>query len=170
MKKPDKKPKIGPLQNKPYTPNQMPSLVDSHKRKLDVGEIVVIACYKTKAEVPPNVAAMSILMELQQPGTIKEQFGNTLFIAHPSKEPGKFIFRALNADTVENYLESAKKFIYLMKQQGATTLATQFTGEKILRFVKLVANDLAREMGGGIEYRIYKRGDEYMVTVKLAGV
>lgn len=161
---------LKPLQEEQYDKTNKPSLVDSSKKKLDVGRIAVIAAYETESEQPPNAVAMSILLELQQPNTLFKQFGNTLFIAHPSKEPGKFIFRALNADTVENYLESAKKFIYLMKQQGATELATQFTGEKILRFIKLVAKEMVQEDGAPIGYRAYKRGDEYLVAITLTGV
>ena len=72
-------PQVKPLQDKPYTPNQMPSLVDSKKEELDVGRIVMVASYQTKAPVPPNMVAMSILMELQQPNTINEKIGNTVF-------------------------------------------------------------------------------------------
>lgn len=160
---------IKPLQDKPYTPNQMPSLVDSKKQKLDVGRIVMIASYHTKAPVPPNMVAMSILLELQQPDTIHEQIGNTVFIAHPAKLEGKYVFRALNADTAANYVENAKQFIYLMRERGATELATQFSDKRLLRFIKMVAEDMLQDDGAPLGYRAFQnKNGEYLVAITLA--
>lgn len=161
---------VKPLQDKPYTPNQMPSLVDSKQQMLDVGRVVMIASYHTKSSVPPNLVAMSILLELQQPGTINEQIGNTIFIAHPSKLQGKYVFRALNADTVENYVENAKQFIYKMRDLGATELSAQFSDKRLLRFVKLVAESMIQEDGAPLGYRTYQNKDgEYLVAITLVG-
>ena len=160
---------LKPIQEEAYDQSKTPELVDSKKEQLDIGKIVVIASYHTKSEAPPNQVAMAILLELQQPNTIQQIIGNTLFIAHPSKVEGKYIFRALNADTVENYLESAKQFIRLMQENGATELATQFNDKRLLRFIKMVADSMVNEDNAPVAYRAFQKGDQYLVAITLVG-
>lgn len=160
---------LKPLQDKPYTPGEKPDTVDSKKEVLDVGRIVVIASYHTESKSPPNQVAMSILMELQQPETIVEQIGNTLFIAHKSEQnPNNYVFRGINADTAQNYMENAKQFIYKMKAQGVKQLATQFTGNKILQMIKASAKQMQTNPNTPVDFRLYKRGDDYLVNIILS--
>lgn len=161
--------KLPPLQKEAYQKDKVPPLVDSQKEQLDIGKIVVIATYHTDSPAPPNQVAMSILLELQQPGTIPQIIGNTLFIAHPSKQQGKYIFRALNADTPRNYFENSKLFIRSMQKQGAIELATQFNDKRILRLIKMAAESMLNEDNAPVGYRAYQRDGEYLVAITLAG-
>lgn len=162
---------LEPIQSEDYSKDKVPPLVDSQREQLNIGQIVVIAAYHTKSEEPPNAVAMAVLFELQQPNTITEQYGNTLFIAHESKVPKHFVFRALNADTAQNYLENAKLFIRRMQEAGAVELATQFNDAKLLKFIKLVAQEMLQEDSAPIGYREYKnQNGEYLVAITLTGV
>lgn len=159
---------LKPLQAE-YRQSDKPDLVDSKKEQLDIGRIVVIATYHTKSDSPPNQVAMSVLLELQQPKTITKIIGNTLFIAHESEEPGKFIFRALNADVVRNYFDSSKQFIRYMMENGASELATQFQDERLLKFIKAVADSMMKEEHAPVGAKVYQKGDMYMVAISLRG-
>ena len=159
---------IQPLQDNPYERDQTPPLVDSKKEDLDVGRIAVIATYHTHSEAPPNQVAMAILMELQQPGTLPVKIGNTLFLAHESKEPKHYIFRALNADTAENYANNSEEFIRRMDQEGAIELATQFSDPRLLSMIKAVALRMSKQGDGPAGYRVYQSKDgQYLVAITL---
>lgn len=161
---------LKPIQSEDYSKDKVPPLVDSQQEQLNIGQIVVIAAHHTKSEDPPNAVAMAILLELQQPNTIHEQYGNTVFIAHESKLPKHFVFRALNADTASNYLENAKQFIRRMQEAGAVELATQFNDARLLKFIKLVAQEMLQEDSAPIGYREFKnQNGEYLVAITLVG-
>lgn len=161
-----KPPQVKPLQDKPYKQGEMPALVDSKKQQLDIGRITVIAAYHTKSTVPPNMVAMALLLELQQPGTKHVQFGNTLFIVHEAKNaPRRVVFRGLNADTANNYANNAMEFLKWAYDEGYDVGATQFSDPAILRLIRFISKSFPRE---GMGYSAQKLpGNEYAVLVKF---
>jgi len=104
----------------------MSKMVNSNQKKLDSSAIIMIALENTKSKYPPKVAFPAIVTEMSHPNTDIKQIGNTLFILHKaSKEQAAF--KALNADTANNFIENSKKYaVYAKKELGLKILVAQF--------------------------------------------
>lgn len=134
----------------------MASMVDSKTKKLDPATIVVTALENTKSEYPPQVALPAVMTEMNQPNTEVKQLGNTLFILHKGKGEEAF-FKALNADTARNFVESSREFVtYARKKLGIKLLVTEFTDPAISTlFAAISKNPPMPNMG----YEEYKTTD-----------
>lgn len=110
--------------------------VDSNKQTLNLADIVTYGIENAKSGVPIQQALPAIIQELNGPNCITKQIGNTLFIVHPDKE-GKGYFRALNADTAQNYIKNSGKFLVWAKEKlRMKFLVTQFKGQGIEMITK----------------------------------
>ena len=117
-------------------------LVDSKQKQLSMQDIVKIALQETEAQYDFKPAFFSIIKEITLPNTTPLRIGNTLFIIHAyPKDPSKAMFRALNADTAQNYLENSKKFIKEAKDMNIKLLISQFKSPSILQIFRAIAKN-----------------------------
>lgn len=134
----------------------MASMVDSKTQKLNSAQIIKIALENTKSGYPANVAMPAVLVEMKQPNTEVKQMGNTLFILHKGKD-GQSFFKALNADTARNFVESSRQFVvYAKKTLGQNLLVTEFKDPAISTLFKAISKNPPMP---GMGYKEYKTTD-----------
>lgn len=117
-------------------------LVDSKHQELSNEEIVRIAAEETNSPYSPEQVEASIMAEARTPNTLVIRQGNTLFMLHraPSR-PDVGVFRALNADTAQNYLENSMMFVKACKSMGFKTIVSQFTDPSIINIYKYISRN-----------------------------
>ena len=81
--------------------------VDSHKRKLSPKEIIETFAKDYGNGHSPNMVINSITNEIKSKQSKLMQQGNTAFLVSPAKNKTA-VFRALNADTAQNYVADRK--------------------------------------------------------------
>lgn len=134
----------------------MASMVDSKTQKLNSVQIIKTALENTKSKYPANVALPAITVEMKQPNTDVKQIGNTLFIMHMGKD-GQSFFKALNADTARNFVESSRQYVvYAKKQLGQKILVTEFNDPAISTLFKAISKNPPMP---GMGYKEYKTTD-----------
>jgi hypothetical protein len=138
-------------------------LVDSKKKELGVEAILMIAAQETKSPHPASTVFAAMVKEMNMPGTSVVRNGNTLFVIHVG-EGRVGLFRALNADTARNYLESSYAFIQGAYKMGFDTLVSEFEDPTIMNIFKAISRNPPLE-GMGYKAERTKRG--FRVTVKL---
>jgi hypothetical protein len=138
-------------------------LVDSNKKKLGEQAILMIAAQETKSPHPASAIYAAMVKEMNMPGVTVVREGNTIFIIHVAEGRVGF-FRALNADTARNYLESSYAFIQAAYKMGFDTLVSDFEDPTIMNIFKAISRNPPQE-GMGYKAERTKRG--FRVTVKL---
>ena len=117
----------------------MSSFVDSKHQKLSTEEIIGIAAKETGGKYSVDQIKASLTMETYQLKALVLQEGNTLFVIHQAKTNPKIaVFRALNADTMPNYLRNALVFTKAIGLVGFETLITQFDDGSLMSIFKYV--------------------------------
>lgn len=142
------------------------TVVDSRQQELSNEEIIAIAAQETGSQYSPEQVQASIVAETHEEGAILMREGNTLFIIHKSpNNPEVGVFRALNADTAQNYLQNSMVFIQAAAAAGFKTLITTFYDESLLSIFKYISR---RPPMPGMGYAVQKTTDGgYRVTVNL---
>jgi hypothetical protein len=141
-------------------------LVDSKQQKLQMQDIVKTSVEETESKYDPKTAFLAIIKETTLPDTDVLQIGNTLFIVHGTEEPRHGFFRALNADTAQNYLDNSLEFTKKAYDElGYDVLTTQFEDPTLLNIFKYIGKDQPANMG----YMVQKSedGKTHQVTVTL---
>jgi hypothetical protein len=138
-------------------------LVDSKKKELSREAILMIAAQETKSPYPASTVYAAMVKEMNMPGTSILRDGNTVFIIHVG-EGRTGIFRALNADTARNYLESSYAFIQAAYKMGFDTLVSEFEDPTIFNIFKAISRNPPQE---GMGYRAERTKKGFRVTVKL---
>lgn len=138
-------------------------LVDSKKKKLGEQAILMIAAQETKSPHPASAIYAAIIKEMNMPGTSVVREGNTLFVIH-NAEGRVGVFRALNADTARNYLESSYAFIQGAYKMGFDTLVSEFEDPTIMNIFKAISRNPPQE---GMGYKAERTKTGFRVTVKL---
>jgi len=138
-------------------------LVDSKQKKLGEQAILMIAAQETKSPHPASPVYAAIIKEMNMPGTTTVREGNTLFVVH-NAEGRTGVFRALNADTARNYLESSYAFIQAAYKMGFDVLVSDFQDPTIMNIFKAISRNPPQEDMG---YRAEKTKNGFRVTVKL---
>ena len=138
-------------------------LVDSKKKMLSEEAILMIAAQETKSPHPASTVFAAMVKEMNLPGTSLVRDGNTIFVIHVGEGRVGF-FRALNADTARNYLESSYAFIQGAYKMGFDTLVSEFEDPTIMNIFKAISRNPPQE-GMGYKAERTKRG--FRVTVKL---
>jgi hypothetical protein len=142
--------------------------VDSKERELSVEEILEIAAKETESPYTPEQVKDFFFKEVMSPNVKTYKYGNTVYMVHPGrtrKDSGTF--RALNADTADNYMQSGYKFVEDTYNEGFRTLATQFKDQSIINIFRNVSQNPPRE-GMGYSVRNTENG-EYLVGLRLGG-
>lgn len=144
----------------------MSSFVDSNTRKLSQEEIIAIAAKETGSKYTPEQIKASLSAEAYEMGGLMLQEGNTIFIIHPSAEMrGVGIFRALNADTMPNYLKNSLVFTKAVGLAGFKYIVTVFEEPSLLNIFKYVKRN---QPFPGMGYAVQKTKEgQYKVTVNL---
>jgi hypothetical protein len=147
----------------------MSSFVDSKHKKLSQEEIIKIAAKETGSEYTADQIKASLVAEAHQLKALMLREGNTIFVVHQDpKQPTAGIFRAINADTVPNYLKNSQMFIKAVGMVGFKMLISQFKDASLLNIFKYVARNAPfKNMG----YRAEKSKDGmYTVVVTMGDV
>ena len=141
----------------------MAQLVDSTQQELTPEDIIGIASINTDSFVDSSSAVQAVNAELQMPDTLFIRQGNTLFIIHKAA-PRIGWFRALNADTANNFLDNSVVFIDACYKMGFDTMASTFTDPTLLGIFRYISNNPPNpEMG----YQVQRTNkDGFYVTVK----
>jgi hypothetical protein len=141
----------------------MVKMVDSREKELSVEDIVGIAGMNTDAGVQVGQLIQMINAELNMPDTLFLRQGNTLFIIHKA-EPRVGFFRALNADTANNFLQNGMEFIKACYKMGFDTMATEFDDPTLLSIFRYISNNPPNPNMG---YQVDQTDDGgYFVTVQ----
>jgi hypothetical protein len=142
------------------------SFVDSKQRELSQDEIIEIAARETGGEYTAEQVKASLGAEAYELGALMFREGNTIFVLHQDKSnPVVGIFRALNADTVRNYIDNCVQFIKAVGMMGFKYLITQFDDPALIKITEQVYK---REPFKNMEYSVNKTVDGgYQVTVNL---
>lgn len=138
-------------------------LVDSKKKELGVEAILMIAAQETKSPHPASTIYAAMVKEMNMPGTSIVREGNTLFVIH-NAEGRVGVFRALNADTARNYLESSYAFIQGAYKMGFDTLVSEFEDPTIMNIFKAISRNPPQD---GMGYKAERTSRGFRVTVKL---
>ncbi len=141
----------------------MAKMVDSQQQELSVEDIVGIAGMNTDAGAQVGQLIQMINAELNMPDTLFLRQGNTLFIIHKAK-PRVGFFRALNADTANNFLQNGMEFIKACYKMGFDTMATQFNDPTLLSIFRFISQNPPNPNMG---YQVQKTDDGgFYVTVQ----
>jgi hypothetical protein len=135
----------------------MSQMVDSQQQKLGTDMIIKIAAENTRSPYPFKKVFMLFVAELGLPDSKLYKFGNTVFVVHPSKEKPNFgVFRALNADIAENYVDNGKQFVDQAIADGFTGLQTTFSDPSILNIFQMIAREERAAQNPNMGYQVYK--------------
>jgi hypothetical protein len=138
-------------------------LVDSKKKQLGEQAILMIAAQETKSPHPASTVYAALVKEMNMEGASTVREGNTLFVVH--KAGGRVgVFRALNADTARNYLESSYAFIQGAYKMGFDVLVSEFEDPTIMNIFKAISRNPPQE---GMGYKAERTKTGFRVTVKL---
>ena len=138
-------------------------LVNSKEKQLGEQAILMIAAEETKSKYSAAQVYAAIVKEMNLRGTTTYRAGNTIFMIHHAKDRVGF-FRALNADTARNYLESSYEFIQAAYKMGFDTLVTEFEDPTIINIFKAISRNPPRDQMG---YKAERTDKGFRVTVKL---
>ena len=141
-------------------------LVDSRQQMLDLGDVLKVAAENTKSEYPMEFVYAAFVKEVQMPDSKFYRYGNTVYVVHSSpKTPRKGMFRALNADTAQNFLASGYAFVVDAYKSGFDTLVTQFSDQSLLNIFRQIAKNPPNP---GMGYNVQQLGNgEYQVALQL---
>lgn len=142
----------------------MVQVVDSTQKKLSSKEIIHIAAENTKANRPLNEIENMLKIEFAMAKTWRMQEGNTIFIIHRTKVPGRGFFRSLNADSPRMFLANSQVFMKAAYDVGFDVVTTQFEDPTILNIFKLIARGKPAGMGYVAQSC---KGGGYQVTLRL---
>lgn len=117
----------------------MTAVVDSKHQELDNDEIISIAAQDTGSPYSPEQVKASLVAETHEAGAIIMRQGNTLYVVLKNpKNPKEAFFRALNADTAQNYVDNTVMFLKAIHATGIERLITQFQNPSLLSIVKKI--------------------------------
>ena len=143
----------------------MSQMVDSRRQKLNSAEIVTIALENTRSPYPVNKALPAILTEMSQPNTDVKQMGNTMFVLHKG-DNGQGVFKALNADIPQNFLDNSRKYVVYAKQNlGMNVLVTEFQDPAISTLFHVIARNPPMENMGFQEFKTSNGGKRIVLNL-----
>ena len=129
-------------------------IVDSKEQMLEPRDIILTAIEQQSTYLPgvegqadpTDLAYAAIVKEFEDPNGTFLRYGNTIFVIHGSPtKPGTGTFRALNADTARNFLDSSLKFIDDAYDKGYYLLITQFKDPSLVNLFRSVSKTLQQQ-------------------------
>lgn len=117
----------------------MSSFVDSKHQKLSQDEIIAIAAKEIGGKYSADQIKASLIKEAYDMKALMMREGNTLFVVHQApQDPTVGVFRAINADTIPNYLKNSVMFTKAIGLAGFKYIMTHFEDESLLGIFKYV--------------------------------
>lgn len=114
-------------------------MVDSKQQMLQVNDLLRAAAENTQSQYPMEIVLAAFTREAQMPNSKFLRYGNTIFIIHGDLEkPGVGSFRALNADTAQNFLQSSYQFVIDAYKAGYYMLITKFSDKGLINIFKII--------------------------------
>lgn len=114
-------------------------VVDSKQQMLQVNDLLRAAAENTQSEYPPEMVYAAFTREAQMPNSKFLRYGNTIFVIHGDVEKaGVGSFRALNADTAQNFLQASYQFVIDAYKAGYYMLITKFRDENLINIFKII--------------------------------
>tara|TARA_R100000656_G_scaffold60980_1_gene47185 strand:+ start:479 stop:955 length:477 start_codon:yes stop_codon:yes gene_type:complete len=144
--------------------------VNSKDKKLESGEIIVMALHQIGTGDMPMATALAIIA---REGTLETadttQIGNTVFLAHrgTGDNKNKMVGRAFNVDTARNYINNCLSYIEYLRKKGITHYSVSFEGSEILKLIQFM-----QKVVKDIDTNIYigqTEDDSYMAYFKFGG-
>jgi uridylate kinase len=148
----------------------MSAVIDSKMQMLDEDEVIAISAQETNSPYSPEQIKAAILAETAELGALIIREGNTFFIIDPTNNPDIVMFRALNADTIQNYIDNIVKVAKTLSKKGVKLLVIDFKDETILRILKAIANGAGNSGLGspGTGYEVKRTSEDgYRAVVKI---
>lgn len=146
----------------------MSALINSQQQMLNEDEIFGIVAQETHSEYSPEQIKAALLAETYEGGALIVREGNTLFVVNPTENANVVVFRALNADTLPNYIDNSVKFIEAMGSKNVEVLVTTFNDPRIMEIIKLVKNKIAPN-NGGVQLRQLNE-NKYMAIINIKNI
>jgi hypothetical protein len=141
-------------------------MIDSSQQKLTSEQIIEIAAENTNVGRPIDQVKQMLTIEFNMPNIWKMREGNTIFIVHKSKEPGYGFFRALNADTAQNFVQNGRVFADAAYKVGFDVVVTQFSDTSLLGIFKIISRNPVQE---GMGYSAQKTKDGGLQVTLVLG-
>jgi hypothetical protein len=144
----------------------MSSFVDSSKQMLEPDEIFAIAAKETGGKYTAEQIKATLGAEAYELKGLTIREGNTIFMVHQIPDHGNMgVFRAINADTLDNYVKNSMVFIKAVGLAGFKFLITQFEDKALLNIFKYISKHPPfPEMG----YEAHRTvNGNYSVTINL---
>lgn len=133
---------------------------------LDLGELLKVAAENTKSEYPMEFVYAAFVKEVQMPNSKFYRYGNTVYVVHATEDhPNDGTFRALNADTAQNFLASGFAFVVDAYKNGFDTLVTEFSDQSLINIFRTVSKNPPNP-GMGYNVQMLDNGN-YQVGLQL---
>lgn len=142
-------------------------IVDSKQEVLALPDLLMDAAEEARSEAPVDLVLASFYREIQMPDSQFYKYGNTIFVVHQAADqPGTGTFRALNADTAQNYLQATFQFLKDAYADGLWLLVTEFKDQSILNLFRMIAHNPPNP---GMAYEVTQddQDGEYQVVLTL---
>jgi hypothetical protein len=148
----------------------MAEMVDSNQQELPTDQIVKIASENTRSPYEFKQVYLTFVSELGMEGAVIYRFGNTIFIIHRSESNPEYgMFRALNADTAQNFVENGKKFVDQAVSDGFKGLKTQFSDPSVLNVFKIIGREEQELQNPQMGYTVAKTKDNQIQVTLVLG-
>ena len=144
--------------------------IDSKKEKVPTEVVFVLAIDQIGSKYDPATTMAVIAREGSMSSADTVQFGNTVFLAHRGKGDNynKMVGRAFNIDTARNFIENVLQYLEYLRQKNITHYTVLFSGELILKLVKILENVINTNSDSVAFIRNRETGDdEYAGFVKF---
>lgn len=150
----------------------MTAVIDSKMQMLNEDEIIGIAAQETNSQYSPEQVKAALLTEVHKSDALVIREGNTFFIINPSKDKTIVMFRALNADTIQNYIDNSIKVARALVKKGVHYLVIDFTDDTVLRILKAIAQGVGNSGFGGKDsgYEVRQGSNGYRAVVRIQGL
>jgi hypothetical protein len=104
-----------------------------------VDQLLQAAAENTQSEYPVEMVFAAFTKEAQMPNSKFLRYGNTIFIIHGDlTRAGVGSFRALNADTAQNFLQASYQFVIDAYKAGYYMLVTKFRDQNLINIFKII--------------------------------
>ena len=141
-------------------------IVDSKQQMLQVDALLQAAAENTQSEYPVEMVFAAFTKEAQMPNSKFLRYGNTIFIIHGDlQRPGIGSFRALNADTAQNFLQSSYQFVIDAYKAGYYMIITKFRDQNLINIFKIIQRNPPNP-GMGFDVKTGADG-QYVVRLML---
>lgn len=146
------------------------AIVNSKEKVLPTYQVILQALTNAKREkllkdVPVEVALAAMIREGTLPNAEVKQIGNTVFIAHYSKDRAEVYMRALNVDSARNYYDNAMAYADYLSDSGVVRLTSDFNDKRIVQLFKAIANRPGYKHWGMKVYKLSNGGMRAFVVM-----